>query len=161
MKSVIDFMHTTKQEGRMEYFINDDKVIKLDFYKEIPQNIRIYSESKEVKGYIFDYKLKKQAEYSYDKQLSFINLQDCTCLPDETFMKEVVKIINNKLPSEFEGKKVECIEIDCIVKSKNTVNDAVIKIEYKYTVVYYCHKQKNELRQYQVLDRDGKIVSIL
>ena len=93
--------------------------------------------------------------YNTDKDYSFV-VPDCTCLPDEEFMKELVEVVNKCVPDAFNKKEVECIDIDCVVK--NICGD-IIKKDMIYRVTFNCNKPKNGLPQYQVSDENGTLIS--
>lgn len=128
--------------GREGYYIRDKKIYILYSYEHDKGNIRIYSNQEFVRGYI----------YEKNKNLSFEQISDYSYLPDEAFMKELVTIIDDKLPHNFNNHKVECIEIDCTVKSD------IIEDGTRYMVIYYNREMKDNLPKYQVLDENSKIV---
>lgn len=128
--------------GREGYYIRDKKICILYSYEHDKGNIRIYSNQEFVRGYI----------YEKNKNLSFEQISDYSYLPDEAFMKELVTIIDDKLPHNFNNHKVECIEIDCTVKSD------IIEDGTRYMVIYYNREMKDNLPKYQVLDENSKIV---
>lgn len=128
--------------GREGYYIRDKKIYILNPYEQGNGNIRIYSNQQFVCGYM----------YEKNKNLSFEKLPDCNYLPDENFMKELVDIINESLPNRFNNQKIECIEIDCTVKSDMILDGT------RYMVVYYNREMKDDLPQYQILDENSKIV---
>lgn len=131
--------------GGERYRVRDIKISLFYSYESKRGNIRLYSDRNMVQGYICN----------TDKRHSFV-VPDCTCLPDEGFMKELVKTVNKCVPHAFNKKEVECIEIDCVVK--NICGD-IIKKDTIYRVAFYCNKQKNGLPQYQVTDENGELIS--
>lgn len=128
--------------GREGYYIRDKKIYILYPYEQGKGNIRIYSDQEFVCGYM----------YEKNKDLSFEQISDFRYFPDENFMKELVKIIDDKLPNKFDNHKVECIEIDCTMKS-----DIILEGTH-YMVIYYNREMKDNLPQYQVLDENSRII---
>ncbi len=148
--------------NRQGYYFKDKRIFLYPRKKEDNKNIRIYFNNHSwINGSIYDNEnciysqiphIGYPSDKNYIKKLLYY-------VPNEDFMKELVNKINNesnklpnKLPNKFNGCSMQCIEIDCIVKSD------IMEKGRLYTIIYYCYELRDILPKYQILDEDRTII---